>query len=274
MKHLITIILLLAAIPIWVQNAVDLDSASTEQSLQSRINDADNTADSLAAATPQVEEMAQPATSTDDSGPNLLVMGMLTLCGITGIVMSVVAFSKIKAMKQEKDNEITALKTALKQRNEEFEQSLRQIETRIAMVEQEQEREQAASASVAPRQVTVGQASAMPKPEKKAGASQIFLSRPDDKGVFLAASTHIEPGNSIFVLTTADGTTGTFAVINDAGVHQLALMMPTENLTRACTGHNIQISAGKTRIVTDAPGRAVKEGRQWKIVQQATIHYE
>ena len=267
MKHLITIILLLAAMPIWAQNAVDLDSASTEQSLQSRINDADNTADSLAAAAPQVEEMAQPATSTDDSGPNLLVMGVLTLCGITGIVMSVVAFSKIKAMKQEKDNEITALKTALKQRNEEFEQSLRQIETRIAMVEQE--REQAARASVAPRQVTVGQATAMPKPEKKAGASKIFLSRPDDKGVFLAASTHIEPGNSIFVLTTADATTGTFAVIN-----QLALMMPTENLTRACTGHNIQISAGKTRIVTDAPGRAVKEGRQWKIVQQATIHYE
>ena len=272
MKHLITIILLLAAMPIWTQNAVGLDSASTEQSLQNRINDADNAADSLAATAPQVEEMAQPATSTDDSGPNLLVMGVLTLCGIAGIVMSVVAFSKIKAMKQEKDNEITALKTALKQRNEEFEQSLRQIETRIAMVEQE--REQAARASVAPRQVTVGQATAMPKPEKKAGASQIFLSRPDDKGVFLAASTHIEPGNSIFVLTTADGTTGTFAVINDAGVHQLALMMPTENLTRACTGHNIQISAGKTRIVTDAPGRAVKEGRQWKIVQQATIHYE
>lgn len=271
MKHLIAIILLLAAMPIWAQNEVDIDSASTEQSLQSRINDADNTADSLAAA-PQVEEVAQPATSTDDGGPNLLVMGVLTLCGITGIVMSVVAFSKIKQMKVEKDNEITALKTALKQRNEEFEQSLRQIETRIAMVEQE--REQVAKASVAPRQVTVGQTTAMPKPEKKAGASKIFLSRPDDKGMFLAASTHIEPGNSIFVLTTADGTTGTFAVINDAGVHQLALMMPTENLTRACTGHNIQISAGKTRIVTDAPGRAVKEGRQWKIVQQATIHYE
>ena len=43
MKHLITIILLLAAMPIWAQNAVDLDSASTEQSLQSRINDADDT---------------------------------------------------------------------------------------------------------------------------------------------------------------------------------------------------------------------------------------
>ena len=127
MKHLITIILLLAAMPIWAQNAVDLDSASTEQSLQSRIIDAD----SLAAAAPQVEEVAQPATPTADSGPNLLVMGVLTLCGITGIVMSVVAFSKIKQMKVEKDNEITALKTALKQRNEEFEQSLRQIETRI-----------------------------------------------------------------------------------------------------------------------------------------------
>lgn len=273
MKHLITIILLLAAMPIWAQNAVDLDSASTEQSLQSRINDADNTADSLAATDQQaVPAMQQPTNYPDDSGPNLLVMGVLTLCGITGIVMSVVAFSKIKAMKQEKDNEITALKTALKQRNEEFEQSLRQIETRIAMVEQD--REAVARTSVAPRQVTVGQATAMSKTEKKAGASKIFLSRPDDRGVFMATSSHIEPGNSIFVLTTADGTTGTFAVINDAGVHQLALMMPTENLTRACTGHNIQISAGKTRIVTDAPGRAVKEGRQWKIVQQATIHYE
>ena len=272
MKHLITIILLLAVMPVWAQNPVDIDSASTEQSLQSRINDADNTADSLAAAAPQVEEMAQPATSTDDSGPNLLVMGVLTLCGITGIVISVVAFSKIKAMKLENSNEITALKTAMKQRNEEFEQTVRQLESRIAMVEHD--REAVARTSVAPRQVTVGEASTMPKPEKKAGASKIFLSRPDDRGVFMAASSHIEPGNSIFVLTTTDGATGTFAVINDAGVHQLALMMPTENLTRACTGHNIQISAGKTRIVTDAPGRAVKDGRQWKIVEQAAIHYE
>ena len=84
----------------------------------------------------------------------------------------------------------------------------------------------------------------------------------------------MEPGNSIFRLSTADGVNATFEVICDVGVHQLALMMPTENLTRACTGENIQISAGKTRIVCDAPGTAKKEGNRWRIVKPAVIHYE
>ena len=84
----------------------------------------------------------------------------------------------------------------------------------------------------------------------------------------------MEPGNSIFRLSTADGVNATFEVICDAGVHQLALMMPTENLTRACTGENIQISAGKTRIGCDAPGTAKKEGNRWRIVKPAVIHYE
>ena len=66
----------------------------------------------------------------------------------------------------------------------------------------------------------------------------------------LDSSNIILAQTPVFMGVPNVGKTDTFAVINDAGVHQLALMMPTENLTRACTGHNIQISAGKTRIVT------------------------
>ena len=83
-----------------------------------------------------------------------------------------------------------------------------------------------------------------------------------------------ERGNSIFQLSTTDGTTGSFIVIDDDEVNRLALMMPTENLTRACTGNNIQVSGGMRRIVTDTAGRAVLDNGRWRIVTPAKIHYE
>ena len=68
--------------------------------------------------------------------------------------------------------------------------------------------------------------------------------------------------------------TENFIVIDDDEVNRLALMMPTENLTRACTGNNIQVSGGMHRIVTDTAGRAVLDNGRWRIVTPAKIHYE
>ena len=89
----------------------------------------------------------------------------------------------------------------------------------------------------------------------------------------MSASNTFERGNSIFQLSTSDGKNGTFIVIDNDEVHRLALMMPTENLTRACTGNNIQVSNGKNRIVTDTAGRASLENGRWRIVTMAAIHY-
>ena len=207
--------------------------------------------------------------ATPETGNNALIIGALGLCAALGIALALVALYQIKKLKEEKNHEIAALKTALKQRNEEVGQHLKSLSAQLAQVE-ERLSQRVATQSV-PTQPTP-KAAAPQKP--KAVPSEFFVSRADEGGFFSSVSSRMEPGNSIFRLSTADGVNATFEVICDAGVHQLALMMPTENLTRACTGENIQISAGKTRIVCDAPGTAKKEGNRWRIVKPAVIHYE
>ena len=207
--------------------------------------------------------------ATPETGSNALIMGALALCAALGIALALAALYQIKKLKEEKNHEIAALKTALKQRNEEVGQHLKSLSAQLAQVEERISR-RVATPSV-PTQPTP-KAAAPQKP--KAVPSEFFVSRADEGGFFSSVSSRMEPGNSIFRLSTADGVNATFEVICDAGVHQLALMMPTENLTRACTGENIQISAGKTRIVCDAPGTAKKEGNRWRIVKPAVIHYE
>lgn len=207
--------------------------------------------------------------ATPETGSNALIMGALGLCAALGIALALAALYQIKKLKEEKKHEIAALKTALKQRNEEVEQHLKSLSAQLVQVEERISR-RVATPSV-PTQPTP-KAAAPQKP--KAMPTEFFVSRADEGGFFSSVSSRMEPGNSIFRLSTADGVNATFEVICDAGVHQLALMMPTENLTRACTGENIQISAGKTRIVCDAPGTAKKEGNRWRIVKPAVIHYE
>ena len=207
--------------------------------------------------------------ATPETGSNALIIGALALCAALGIALALAALYQIKKLKEEKNHEIAALKTALKQRNEEVGQHLKSLSAQLAQVEERLSR-RVATQSV-PTQPTP---KAAPPQKPKAMPTEFFVSRADEGGFFSSVSSRMEPGNSIFRLSTADGVNATFEVICDAGVHQLALMMPTENLTRACTGENIQISAGKTRIVCDAPGTAKKEGNRWRIVKPAVIHYE
>lgn len=206
--------------------------------------------------------------ATPETGSNALIMGALGLCAALGIALALAALYQIKKLKEEKNHEIAALKTALKQRNEEVGQHLKSLSAQLAQVEERLSQREATQSVPQP----TPKAAAPQKP--KAMPTEFFVSRADEGGFFSSVSSRMEPGNSIFRLSTADGVNATFEVICDAGVHQLALMMPTENLTRACTGENIQISAGKTRIVCDAPGTAKKEGNRWRIVKPAVIHYE
>ena len=106
------------------------------------------------------------------------------------------------------------------------------------------------------------------------GPKRLFLTKPDANDYFIRTTEVVEIGNSIFELSTNDGVTGTFKVIDNPEVHQFALMMPTENLVRASTGKGIQISNGKTRIVTDREGTARLENGRWHVAVKAIIHYE
>ena len=102
----------------------------------------------------------------------------------------------------------------------------------------------------------------------------LFMAKPDEDDNFSRSSSQYEPGNSIFELTTMNGKSGSFSVINKTEAHKLALLMPGDTLTRACSGNNIQSTAGKSRIVTDRAGRAQLENGKWHIVVKAIVHYE
>lgn len=276
MKHIIAALTLLFASLSWAQTPVNIDSASAqEQGLQSRINSADTAA--AAEQQPATAAATAPQVAAPDArGGDGLLLGALALLSVAAMAVAIAALAKANAAKKkESHHEFSALKEALKQRTDELDQHLRRLEERIAAAEQKIATAQKVAAAP-PRRATVA-TPRQPKPaeQKPAAATKLYLSRADERGTFIAASARFEPGNSIFLLTvSADGTSGTFEVIADAGVHQLALMMPTESLTRACTGADIQISAGKRRIVTDAPGTATKRGGEWHVASPAVIHYE
>ncbi len=117
------------------------------------------------------------------------------------------------------------------------------------------------------------EAATQPQVGEEEEVMNLFMSKPDDNDDFTRVSDTMEPGNSIYVLTTFDGTHGTFEVIDKPEVHRFALMMPAENLIRACSGNAIQIPSG-TRIVTDRPGEAEFIDGKWHVVVKAIIHYE
>lgn len=160
--------------------------------------------------------------------------------------------------------EVNALKVAIKKQQEETKQEVDRLTREVEeLKEQLRQKRVEPAVKVTPK----------PQVEREQFPKRLFLTRPDERGVFLGVSAVLEPGNSLFELTTPDGRTGTFKVIDDADVHHLALMMPTENLTRACTGNNIQVSGGMRRIVTEAPGKAVCENGAWRVTEMARISY-
>lgn len=109
--------------------------------------------------------------------------------------------------------------------------------------------------------------------EEKGELMTLFMNKPDENDDFTRVSDTFEPGNSVYVLTTFDGQHGTFEVIDKPEVHRFALMMPAENLIRACSGNAIQIPSG-TRIITDRAGEAEFIDGKWHVVVKAIIHYE
>ena len=101
----------------------------------------------------------------------------------------------------------------------------------------------------------------------------LFMGKPDENDDFTRVGDSFEQGNSIYVLNTEDGLHGTFEVIDKPEVHRFALMMPADNLIRACSGNAIQIPSGN-RIITDRAGEAEFIDGKWHVVVKAIIHYE
>ena len=224
---------------------------------------------SVAATAPDSQADLAPAPAPDrpSSGLGWLVLatGLATLLAVGSGVMAFLARREIVDLQETYNQALEQTNEQMRSLNEQHAQEMAALHKQVARLT-EAVRSQREAPPRQPRQ-----RNETPAP---AGPQTFYLAKPDDNGAFSRVSSQFELGNSLFALTTADGAHGTFAVIDNADVHRFALMMPTENLTRACAGEAIQRSAGMTRIVTDQPGEAVMENGAWMVTRKAMIHYE
>ncbi|MBP3298664.1 MAG: hypothetical protein J6L73_03165 [Muribaculaceae bacterium] len=101
----------------------------------------------------------------------------------------------------------------------------------------------------------------------------IYLAQANLDGVFVRADARYNPGNSIFRLVTTDGVSGSFSVIDNAAVHDMALSMPQDFLATACYGRNLQNTRGVDAIINETSGTAIFEDGRWYVTRKAQIRY-
>lgn len=103
---------------------------------------------------------------------------------------------------------------------------------------------------------------------------EIYLGRANSRGIFVRADRRLSPGNTIYRLDTNDGLVGTFYVVDDPDVVELALSNPNEYLAAGCSGDNIEGTIGVSAIVTESDGTAIFENGYWKVLRKCRIRYE
>lgn len=113
-------------------------------------------------------------------------------------------------------------------------------------------------------------------PEKPAAPiiKVIYLGRANARGIFVRADRRINAGNTIFRLDTNDGLVGTFHVVDEPEVVDVAISDPTLYLGNGCICDDIEDVAGVTRIATESAGTAIFENGYWKVLRKTRIRYE
>lgn len=102
----------------------------------------------------------------------------------------------------------------------------------------------------------------------------IYLGRANARGIFVRADRKINPGNTIYRLDTNDGLVGTFHVVDEPEVVEVAISNPKDYLANGCTGDDLEDTIGVTRIVTESDGTAIFENGYWKVLRKTKVRYE
>ncbi|MGM9817037.1 MAG: hypothetical protein ACI304_08305 [Lepagella sp.] len=102
----------------------------------------------------------------------------------------------------------------------------------------------------------------------------LYLGRANARGIFVRADRRITPGNTIYRLDTNDGLVGTFHVVDEPVVLDVALSSPDEYLAHGCVCDDFNDTEGVSRIITESEGTAIFENGYWKVLRKSTIRYE
>ena len=102
----------------------------------------------------------------------------------------------------------------------------------------------------------------------------IYLGRANARGLFVRADRHAVEGQSIYRLSTADGITGTYTIIDNPIVEEQILADPGKWAAGGCVAKDIFDTEGRERVVMETPGTAVFEDGAWRVDRKARIRYE
>ena len=177
---------------------------------------------------------------------------------------------RLESQMADKDVEISMLKKKLEAsdlKNNELKKKMEALSEEIAILK---------SARIAAPVVAENLKREEPQQEAvapKPALRTIFLGRANNKGIFVRADRTLNVGNSVFILDTSDGFSGSFRVADSPAAWSLALSNPREYLETACSGHNLEDTADAVKIVTENAGTAVFEGGCWRVIRKARIRY-
>lgn len=101
---------------------------------------------------------------------------------------------------------------------------------------------------------------------------QIFLGKVNSRGIFVRADRNFNPAHDVYCLETADGITGSFFVVPDATLTELAILSPEETLGGGTEG-NFSDADQSADLTTEMRGTAILEDGRWKVSRKARIRF-
>lgn len=211
------------------------------------------------------------ADEENKSGSSMTWLYIAILIVLVGVVIWLVVYATNSIKKTTASNGTAPDKAALNKYISELEKKDKEIAELKEKLQAMSIRLRSAEAKAAPKQPTAQYTNRKISPQNP---RTIYLAQANTQGVFVRADAEYNMGNSIFKLVTTDGVSGSFSVIEDSNVYELALMMPVDFLINACVGKNLQIAQGMKTIVTDNAGTAIFENGKWRVIRKAEIHYE
>ena len=120
-------------------------------------------------------------------------------------------------------------------------------------------------------------ASAAPRPQAAPAAEprrrSIYLGRVNSRGIFIRADRSFDPAHDIYCLETADGLTGSFFVVADPTLAEMALLTPMETLGGGCEIDNAADADTSSSVITEMRGTALFEDGCWRVGRKARVSF-
>lgn len=111
-------------------------------------------------------------------------------------------------------------------------------------------------------------------PKREQDVKEVYLGRVNSKGIFVRADRHAVDGQSIYKLTTSNGISGTFALLQNPLIIEQVLDDPGRWLAGGCFAKDIFDTEGREEIITETPGTAAFRDGAWRVEKKSRIRYE